>query len=67
MLYTHRIIDNVLFCSMTKINKIRNNLIVHKDIENGLNEKILKEITEDIDRIQPCVETLRLKYSKCSK
>ena len=67
MLYTHKIIDNVLFCRMTKINKIRNNLIVHKDIENGLNEKVLKEITEYIDRIQPCVETLRLIYSEYSK
>jgi hypothetical protein len=67
MLYTHKIIDNALFCSMTKINKIRSDLIVHKDIENGLNEKVHKEITEYIDRIQSCVETLRLKYSEYSK
>jgi hypothetical protein len=51
---------------MTKINKIRSNLIVHNDIEKVLNEKVLKETTEYIDRIQPCVETLRLKYSEYS-
>lgn len=63
MLFTQKIIDEKPYNEMTKINKIRNTLVIHHDPTNRLTEELLKDTSEHIEEIFPLVQKLSAIYS----